>query len=101
MKRGGRLNQRSTRKVQGDAVYAKNREERRFQCRDLCEVNGPACPSGAHRGEVCHHVNRRRGPDPHNIENLRWCCNAAHVHLHANPAWAYDQGLLVRSTADL
>lgn len=47
-----------------------------------------------------HHRQGRSGPDPHRLSNLILCCGTGttgcHGRIHANPAWAYAQGLMVR-----
>jgi len=49
-------------------------------------------------GPVVHHRRRRKGqPDVHALEWLETLCGFHHVHVHANVAESYANGLLVKS----
>lgn len=93
------IRRRSAKKAITDEAYKTEREKRIFLCGGACEGNTPACPTGLHDGAHGHHIDRRRGP--HDYLTLRWLCSAAHAYVHANPAWSYDHGLLIRSSAEL
>ena len=43
-----------------------------------------------------HHRSKRDGARLVDFENMMALCNPCHRHIHANPAWAYEQGFLVR-----
>jgi 5-methylcytosine-specific restriction endonuclease McrA len=70
--------------------------EYREQCRVFLAEN-PVC-------QVCrdapstdkHHRSKRDGARLVDFENIMALCNPCHRHIHANPAWAYDRGFLVR-----
>jgi hypothetical protein len=61
-----------------------------------CEaaIEGVCTGSGAH----AHHVLRRSQGGPDTPENLLWLCPPCHGHIHENPAWATEQGLLRRAS---
>lgn len=42
-----------------------------------------------------HHIERRRTGN-HTPDNLLHVCKACHLHIHLNPAWAYDNGYMKR-----
>lgn len=45
---------------------------------------------------VIHHKARRKGPDPHRLDNLLHVCQPHHIWLHDHPAESYANGSLVR-----
>jgi len=45
---------------------------------------------------VVHHRKLRKHGGTHDPENLVALCNWAHLHVHANPAESYANGLLIR-----
>lgn len=58
-----------------------------------CEAGLPGCGG---RATERHHRHRRShggGDDPANTVDL---CAACHARIHANPAWAYGHGWLIR-----
>ena len=74
----------------GDAHYKRQRVTAFERDRGLCVVGG-ACPA-----EQVHHRQGRGGPDPHRLSNLISVCAAHHGQIHASPAWAYENGFMVR-----
>lgn len=48
-------------------------------------------------GPVVHHMRRRKGVDKHALPWLVTLCGFHHVHVHANVAESYANGLLVKS----
>ncbi len=58
-----------------------------------CEVR--TCHRSA---EHPHHRLRRSQGGEDSLSNLLCVCAACHRHIHDNPAWAYDQGYMIRST---
>jgi hypothetical protein len=57
----------------------------------LCEV------CGHERLGVIHHRLRRSQGGGNELENLLGLCSRCHDEIHANPAWAYEHGYLVKS----
>jgi homoserine acetyltransferase len=57
----------------------------------LCEAMTPVCHQGPHRGVHMHHVEARRAGD-HTAANALNVCHAAHAHIHAHPAEAFERG---------
>lgn len=51
------------------------------------------------RGCHAHHLLRRSQGGANDPSNLAWLCAACHGYVHANPAWAYEAGLLRRGGA--
>lgn len=89
----GRINQRSTKRVERDREYVDIREQ--VAQRYWCEANiYGVCLPGQHRGDHAHHrvLVGRGGPDE--LANLIWVCSVAHAHIHANPRWATEHGLM-------
>ena len=62
---------------------------------EFCEAQLPVCLGAA----SCRHHKVRRsqggGDGPESTADL---CATCHVYIHANPAWSYEHGWLVRST---
>lgn len=81
----------STRRRARDAGYPNARKAVYARADGRCEVAGCAAPV-----TDVHHLAGRGGPDPHRLDNLLGCCRAHHGLIHANPAWAYAMGYLVR-----
>jgi len=63
-----------------------------------CEAKAPGCVG---RGAHAHHILRRSQGGPDDPSNLAWVCPPCHAYIHANPAWAYEHGLLRRRTPPL
>lgn len=61
-----------------------------------CEVKSRVCTGDAAH---FHHRKLRRHKD-HSAVNCLHACRADHDAIHANPTWAYEHGLLVRSHDD-
>lgn len=59
-----------------------------------CEVRGEWCNGAA--TEV-HHRKRRSQGGPDRDENFVAVCRDCHHLIHERPAWAYENGWLVRS----
>jgi hypothetical protein len=86
------MRQRSDKEQARRVEYEASRDVVRARSNGRCEaqING-VCKR---RGDQAHHVKRRsRGRDD-SPENLLWICYACHHHVHANPAWANEQGFL-------
>ena len=110
MKRGGRLQRRtalaSNTRLRRDGPIRRRRPNpakvaswRKVHAevsdRVWCEANiDNVCPPGRHYGEHAHHVVLRARGGCDEAWNLRWVCHVAHGHIHANPAWATDHGLM-------
>lgn len=62
-----------------------------------CEAGIAAVCTG--RAVHRHHVRRRAQGGGDEAANTRDVCSACHGHIHANPGWAYEAGLLARGTA--
>lgn len=90
------LRRRSVKKRTTDAELSEARKLCEFRAYGRCEANTPACPEREHRGVHAHHVLPRSASVDHSPENLLWVCAAAHDHIHAHPAEAYDKGWLIR-----
>lgn len=59
------------------------------------QIDGVCTGRAVHR----HHVRRRGQGGGDDRSNTRDVCDACHAFVHANPAWAYEAGLLARSSA--
>lgn len=60
-----------------------------------CQVGAEGCAGRAvHR----HHILRRSRGGDDSPENTSDVCAMCHDRIHANPAWAYERGLLRRGT---
>ena len=82
------MRQVSRKRQQRDRVYAERRREVFERGDGVCEH----CRSGA-MGSV-HHIEGRRVPDPHRLENLVGLCEPCHRRAHAEPEWARSVGLM-------
>lgn len=76
--------------VKSRAYYEKQRRLAFHRDQVRCVVGG-TCPAGQ-----IHHRQGRGGPDPHRLSNLISVCDHHHRYIHANPAWAYENGFMVR-----
>jgi len=63
----------------------------------LCEaqISGVCAVRGVH----AHHVLPRSAGGTDAPSNLVWLCAQCHRHVHDNPAWAVEAGLLRRRSA--
>lgn len=59
-----------------------------------CEVRAEGC--WGHASQTHHRKLRSQGGG-NEPENLARVCTPCHVFLHANPAWSYERGWLVKS----
>jgi hypothetical protein len=77
---------------QGPKQYTKVRGWVRDRAGGMCEarIDGVCID----RGEHAHHLLRRSQGGPDDMGNLIWVCAPCHGHIHANPAWAVENGLL-------
>lgn len=89
-----RLKPMSEKRRAGLATLIDAREQVERRARGLCEANTPACPIGPHAGSQAHHVLRRSAGGGHTPDNLLWVCDAAHAHIHGNPAESMARGWL-------
>lgn len=71
------------------AAYAECRR------RSRCQAQIPEVCTG--RNEHAHHIRLRSQGGPTTSDNLLACCHACHTHIHANPAWANQQGFILRN----
>ena len=78
----------SRKRQQRDRVYAERRREVWERGDGVCEF----CRAAA-MGSV-HHIEGRRVPDPHRLENLIGLCEPCHRRAHAEPEWARSVGLM-------
>lgn len=62
-----------------------------------CEAQVDGVCTG--RAEHRHHVRRRSQGGGDDASNTRDLCGRCHEHVHRNPEWAYEAGLLERSHA--
>lgn len=99
MARGGRINPVSARRRARDEPYPERRRQvyarANGRCEFVDETNGRRCPG---RMAEVHHLQGRGGPDPHRLELLVGLCGWHHDRIHANPAWAYTNGWMIRRT---
>jgi hypothetical protein len=56
---------------------------------DVCDI----------KGVHAHHLLRRSQGGVDDPSNLAWLCAQCHRHIHANPAWSYEHGWLIRRSA--
>lgn len=84
---------RSTRPV-SQGVRRQLKARARGQCEASC---APDCTG---RGVHAHHVRMRSQGGTDDLANLKWVCRRCHDRIHAEPAEAYDLGLLERTSAD-
>lgn len=61
------------------------------RAQDRCEVRVDGCWK---RATQAHHIHRRSQGGTDQPENLAAVCEACHTHIHANVAWAKEQGWL-------
>lgn len=99
--RGGRpldrttpLARRSKRQAKRDQAYAVVRVQALIRDGGRCQRYG-CC---AEATDV-HHRRGRVGADLTDLELLVSLCRACHDEVHANPAWAYRVGLMLRRVA--
>ena len=60
-------------------------------------VYEPGVPCRHHSGDlVVHHKRLRSQGGTNALDNLVLLCSLHHGHVHANPAWSYRHGWLVR-----
>ena len=59
-----------------------------------CEAMIPRVCVGA--AQHFHHRKMRSQGGEHTVENGLRICHACHSFIHANPAWSYERGLLIR-----
>lgn len=76
--------------LKSPAHYEKQRQTAYERDQGRCVV-GVTCPA-----EQTHHRQGRGGPDPHRLSNLVSVCAHHHARIHSNPAWAYENGYMVR-----
>ena len=89
----GRLNQRSTKRVDRDRAYVDVREQ--VASRYWCEAAGlGVCQPDQHRGDHAHHVVLRSRGGEDSPENMRFLCAAAHLWVHNFPRLATELGLM-------
>lgn len=60
----------------------------------LCVIRTDGCETWACH---VHHINQRRGPNPHALEMLASVCRPCHERAHSHPEWARAHGWLLRS----
>lgn len=81
--------------VKSRAHYEKQRRLAYARDQGRCVV----CQHPAATGSI-HHRQGRGGPDPHRLSNLITVhgsgTTGCHGRIHANPAWAYENGFMVR-----
>lgn len=79
------------------AYYEKQRLRAYERDHGCCVVCLQPAPTGS-----IHHRQGRGGPDPHRLSNLITVhgsgTTGCHGRIHANPAWSYDNGFMVRRT---
>ncbi len=63
----------------------------RTRCNGVCEV------CGERPAEHPHHKLRRSQGGKHTLDNLLCVDAICHRQIHDNPAWAYDQGYMIRA----
>ena len=59
-----------------------------------CEAMIPGVCVGAM--QHFHHRKMRSQGGEHTVHNGLGVCHACHAYIHANPAWSYERGLLIR-----
>lgn len=78
-------------------LWRQARRETESRAKGRCEARVEGVCEG--RGSQAHHILRRSQGGADDPSNLAWLCSSCHGHVHANPAWAYEAGLLARSSA--
>lgn len=68
-------------------------EELLMRCHGACEIASPVCTG---RGVHVHHALRKSQGGRDVPEHTRLTCGPCHLHLHANPAEAFERGWLLR-----
>jgi hypothetical protein len=84
--------------VEGAWTWADGREAALQRAGWRCEAERHGFPGCRQRPEVVHHINRRRGLDPHNPDWLVAMCDPCHKYAHDHVAEAEQLGLLVRAS---
>jgi len=104
MKRGGPLKRKSGLKRGRGPKRASDKkfselEIRRTMRVELTEERGPLCEvcCSANWDQMHDKLRRPHGGDPTSKENQLCVCRWCHDRIHANPAWAYEMGYLIRS----
>ena len=98
-KRTGNLNPVSKRRQKRDKPYAQARREVFDRGDGICEASTYGVPCGQPMDDT-HHIRGRNVPDPHALSNLIGLCWWHHRKAHAEPAWAYETGLMRRRNGD-
>ena len=84
----------------GERAYRKNKDLVIKNAGGMCVVKTPACTV---RATTAHHIEGRRVRNPHAIHRLLATCDPCHNgskhSIHANPAWAVEQGYMRSRTS--
>jgi len=59
-------------------------------------IANPQCAVCDVRATEVHHKAGRLGPLLTELSNLLSVCRECHARIHANPAWAYERGYLLK-----
>ena len=81
-------------KRKSDTSWSKARKAALERDRGRCIVARPGCAGWA---SSVHHINRRRGPDPHRLDMLASVCTTCHHWCHDQVSQAIAAGWLLRS----
>jgi hypothetical protein len=94
--KNGRRQRRQTRKT--DAAYRKVSKNVESRAGGSCEARIEGVCLG--RGDAAHHVILRSQGGPDEEWNLLWVCNdGCHAFIHANRAWARENGFIRRAAS--
>lgn len=98
MKRSGPLKRAAIKRRRNkNEIPQASRDAVALRSRDRCEYTG----DGKHNmrctriGTDLHHIEKRRGRN-HEPDNLLNLCRIHHGFIHAEPAWSYEYGYMVR-----
>lgn len=81
----------SRKRQRRDRDYPKARRAVRERAGDVCEFSMDDFECWQ-RGEECHHIAGRGGPNPHRLSNLLWLCPSHHRFIHSEPEVSYRYG---------
>ena len=80
-------------RLRWEAEWQTNRAAALERAGYRCQL--PGCDRPA---VVVHHKAGRRVADANRLDRLMPLCNEHHIYAHANPAWAYETGVMERRT---
>ena len=87
------VRRQSARRRRRDATYPAARQAVYARADGACEASNYGFPCGNPMTDI-HHLAGRNISEPHDLSNLVGLCSWHHRKVHAEPAWAYETGLM-------